>query len=196
MREIYGTISDSVDGKIIELKFKSWFQLLDDSDPSPLPEKELTVQAEKEIMRYMDQIPVKKTVELRVLLPVNQFNGEFAEHLPDTIRRHFSYRSSRHIQTMKMAWREGQISTFIAIFNVVVIVLLSVWLYPDYLDNLPAMLLMGFFTILNWVTIWDTYEFFAYDWRHFYKKKRILQKISGMEIRAGAYQGPPYISLS
>jgi hypothetical protein len=55
MREIYCTISDSVDGKIIELRFKPSVQLLDDSDPLPVPEKELTVQVEKEILRYMDE---------------------------------------------------------------------------------------------------------------------------------------------
>jgi hypothetical protein len=190
MREIYGTISDSGDGKIIELKFKSLVQLLDETDPSPLPEKELTLRAEKEILRYVDQVPVRKAVVLRVLLPADEFNDERGRHLPDTIRRHFSYRTSRHIQTMKITWREGQISTFIATINVVFLVFIAYWLFPHYLDSLPGLLIMGFFTILNWVTIWDTYEFFVYDWRHFNKKKRILKKISGMNISAGGYRRP------
>ncbi len=187
MREIYGNISDSGDRKIIELKFKSLVQLLDETDHFPLPEKELTLRAEKEILRYLDQVPVRKPVGLRVLVPADEFNDELAELLPHTIRRYFRYRTSRHLQTMKMAWREGKISFIISIINVVAIVLLVFWLYPYYIENFAAVLLMGFFTILNWVTIWDTYEFLVYDWRHFNKKKRILQKISDMDISAGAY---------
>jgi len=64
-------------------------------------------------------------------------------------------------------------------------------LYPYYIEDFAAVLLIRFFTILKGVTIWDTYEFFVYDWRHFNKKKRILRKISGMEISVLAYHGPP-----
>lgn len=44
-------------------------------------------------------------------------------------------------------------------------------------------LLTGLVTTLNWVTIWDTYEYFVYDYRREIRKRRIYQKLAGIGIR-------------
>ncbi|MDI6719829.1 MAG: hypothetical protein QMD46_09495 [Methanomicrobiales archaeon] len=33
------------------------------------------------------------------------------------------------------------------------------------------------------VTIWDTYEYFVYDYRHLTSKQKIYRKITGMDIQ-------------
>ncbi len=84
-----------------------------------------------------------------MLLPADKFNDEIAGHLSDTIRRHFQYRLSRHIQTMNMACHEGKISCIIAISTIVVLVLLVSWLYPYYIEDFAAVLLIRFFHYLK-----------------------------------------------
>ena len=50
-------------------------------------------------------------------------------------------------------------------------------------ENPVVLLLGGLITILNWVTIWHTYEYFVYEYRSLRRKRRIYRKIAGMEIR-------------
>ncbi len=38
-------------------------------------------------------------------------------------------------------------------------------------------------TILNWVTAWDTYEYFIYNYRREIRKHRIYQKLAGIDIQ-------------
>ncbi|MDD4568403.1 MAG: hypothetical protein PHU37_10925, partial [Methanoculleus chikugoensis] len=56
-------------------------------------------------------------------------------------------------------------------------------LFVGRLDDPAVVLLTGLVTILNWVTIWDTYEYFVYDYRREVRKRRIYEKLAGIDIR-------------
>ena len=58
-----------------------------------------------------------------------------------------------------------------------------------YFDNPVVLLLGGRVTILNWGTVWDTYEYFAYDYRQLRRKKIIYRKIADMDIQARVRDG-------
>ena len=79
-----------------------------------------------------------------------------------------------------MARGAGQF--FIAILNACITVAI-VWFYYDFSASFAYLLLTGLVIILNWVTIWDTYEYFVYDWRHLWRKRRIYEKISCTDIQ-------------
>jgi len=44
-------------------------------------------------------------------------------------------------------------------------------------------MLAGLVTILNWVTIWDTYEYIVYDYRRELQKYLIYRKLTEIDIR-------------
>jgi hypothetical protein len=182
MREIAVTRSES-DGTVnLELNFKILDQLLDSSDPSPLPERELTEQAEETIAGYVDEFIVKRPVELTISLPWGAGTSDLLARIPDTIRRHFTFRLNDLDHEKRLSLSEGEISLGIAVFNGIVAILFVFYLNLDF-ENPVVLLLGGLITILNWVTVWHTYEYFMYEYRQLRRKRRIYNKIAGMTIQ-------------
>ena len=54
-------------------------------------------------------------------------------------------------------------------------------------ESVNVVIILGFLTILNWVTIWHTYEHFLYDYRNLARKRRIFRKIIKIPIIIRGY---------
>jgi hypothetical protein len=55
------------------------------------------------------------------------------------------------------------------------------------LESVKVVLILGFLTILNWATIWDTYEHFVYEYRNLARKRRIYRKITKVPVTVKGY---------
>jgi hypothetical protein len=55
------------------------------------------------------------------------------------------------------------------------------------LESLKVLIIVGFITIMNWATIWDTYEHFVYEYRNLARKRRIFRKIIKIPISIQGY---------
>jgi len=176
------------DGEVgIAIRFKSLSQLLDEDDPAPLPDRELSEFAEETIAGYLDEYRFKKPVKLEIRIPKKDLSEESAL-LPQAVKNHFSFRVPDLEHELILSRREGLYSLIIAIFNAALaVIILSVY-YEEYIaGNLPFLLIGGLITILNWVTIWDTYEYFMYDYRNLWRKRRIYEKITRIPITVSGY---------
>lgn len=186
MREVRVTRTER-DGAIeIAFRFKSLDQLLDPDDPSPLPGREVTEFAEEYIASYLDGCDIKKIAGIAVGLPGKSLTTGEAALLAETIRRHFSFRIADLDDDMRVSRREGRISLALAAFNATVAVLF-VTVFAGYFEEPLVTLLTGLVTILNWVTIWDTYEYFVYDYRREVRRHRIYEKLARIEVRVGEW---------
>jgi hypothetical protein len=190
MREIAVTRSESGGTITLDLEFKALEQLLDPEDPSPLPEKELTELAEETIAGYVDEFTVRRPVELTVSLPQGSVDGEVLARIPDTVRRHFTFRLNDLDHEKRLSLSEGEISIIIAAFNATVAILFVFYLDLDF-ESSVVLLLGGLITILNWVTVWHTYEYFMYEYRSLRRKQRIYRKIAGMQIQVRVRDAGP-----
>ncbi len=186
MREVRVTRTERDGAVEVGFRFKSSDQLLDPDDPSPLPARELTEFAEEYISSYLDGCNLKKLAGITIGLPGESLTPEKAALLPETIRRHFSFRIADLDDDRRVSRREGRISLTLAIFNAAIAVLFIV-VVAGRLDGPTAILLTGLVTILNWVTVWDTYEYFVYDYRREVRKRRIYEKLAGIDIRVEAW---------
>lgn len=182
MREIGANLTEKDGRGMLELQFKTLDQVLDMSDPHPLPHTELTEFAEGIIAGYVDEFPLARPIDLTVCLPRERITPDMRRLLPAAIRRHFGFRIGDLDHDKRLSWREGKISLINAIVNAV-IAILFVMVFARYLESSLIVLLGGLITILNWVTIWHTYEHFAYDYRQMARRMKIYKKISDMAIR-------------
>ncbi len=188
MREV-GVTRTERDGAIeIAFRFKAAEQLLDPDDPSALPDRELTEFAEEFITDRLDGCNIKRIAGIAVGLPRGSLSPEEAALLPETIRRHFSFRLRDLDNDMRVSRREGRISLALAAFNAAVAIIF-VTLFSGYIESEMTILILfgGLVTILNWVTIWDTYEYFVYDYRRELRKRRIYRKLAGIDIGVEAW---------
>ncbi|WP_209675271.1 hypothetical protein [Methanolinea mesophila] len=170
--------------EIIELRFKALEQLFDQTDPSVLSQRELTTETEECIISNMDVVHMRKPVRLDLIFPPGSSTPPAPEIIA-AVRHHFGYLLEEHKREAVIFIRHRRVSVVFAGVNVIFGIIYASILYlnPELAYNLAWLLLGGLIIILNWTTIWDTYEFFVYDGRLMHRRKKVMQKVLGSEIR-------------
>jgi len=181
MRMIEAMIREQDGGAQIEFQFKALGQLIDTNDPSPLSEKELTEVAEDAIYTYTDKVGYRKPVGLVVRIPPSAEFSDTAASIPHAIRSHFTKRLNDLWIDRSISLREGKVSLSLTVLTAFA-TFWVLWFYVEYSSSFFYLLLTGLVIIINWVMVWDTYEYFVYDWRLAWRKRRIYAKISQADV--------------
>ncbi len=73
--------------------------------------------------------------------------------------------------------------------NIAFLLLFAVYvtIHEIPLQSVKIAIILAILTILNWATIWDTYEHFAYDYRNLARKRRIFRKITKISVDIRGY---------
>ena len=182
MRELKVKKSEENGKTHLELGFKTADQLLDESDPYPLPRKELTEFAEESIIDNLYALRIRNLESLTISLPTEYMTDEIRSHLPETIRRHFNQRLPDLERERKSSWWEERISLILAVLNTLALIFFII-IFLDYAATYQFIITVNILTILVWVVIWRTYEFFVYDIRQMRRKRKIYNKILTMKIQ-------------
>ena len=169
---------------IVSLRFKTRDQLLDPDDPSPLPKKELTQDAEDAILNNVFAYWLKKPVNLEIQVPRVPDPGSM-EDISDAIRHHFRFVLIGHKRDTAIFIRERRTALVFTGLNILIALLYIGYAYlnENWMSTVAGTLIGGFVIIINWATIWDTYEFFIFDSREKYQRKKLLKKIIDGEIQ-------------
>jgi len=172
------------DIRIVILHFHSIQQLFDDSDTAPLPDKELTERAEETIASYLDEIWVRRQVELEIVIPKKEILSLDKELVSQTIKNHFLKRIPQLNHELILKKREGIFSFQITLINAIIGFLFILLTDNGYLNINPVIYqFIGFFIMIaNWASMWKTYEFYFYDYRNLSRKRKVYKKISQMDI--------------
>jgi hypothetical protein len=169
---------------IVNLRFKTKDQLLDPDDPSLLQKKELTQDAEDSIISNVFSGSLKKPLTLEIEVPGFP-NPEPATEISQAIRDHFRFVLSEQIKETAIFIRERRITLGFAVINIVILGLYALYagMNENWMNTPVGIAMGGIIIIMNWATIWDSYEFFIFDSRERRHRKKLLNKIIGAEIR-------------
>jgi hypothetical protein len=169
---------------IVSLKFKTMDQLLDPDDPSPLPKKELTQDAEDAILNNVFAYWLKKPVNLEIQVPMVPDPGSVKE-ISEAIRNHFRFVLTEHKRDTGIFIRERRTALAFTGFNILIALFYIGYVYqhPNWETTIAGIFIGGLVIIMNWATIWDTYEFFIFDGREKSQRKKLLTKIINGEIK-------------
>ena len=174
---------------LLTYRFKTLGQLFDEGDSTPLPEKELTEEAEDALAGHLDEFRVSKSASMVIELPDTELSNVSSALITDAVRHHFGFRQDDLTHDLKISRREGVYSLAIMVVNI--LILLSFVIYVTMneipLESVTVILILGFLTIMNWATIWDTYEHFVYDCRNLARKRRIFRKIAKIPVTIRGY---------
>jgi hypothetical protein len=167
---------------IVNLRFKTKDQLLDPDDPCPLRKKELTQEAEDAILNNVFADKLKTPVTLELEVPPD--SGPATE-LSEAIRHHFRFVLTEHQRDTAIFIRERRTALALTAFNILLALLYLMYSYTheDWVTTITAEFIGGIIIIMNWATIWDTYEFFIFDGREKNQRKKLLNKIINAEIK-------------
>ena len=177
MKEIR-IIQNKVDKRVVtEMWFKSLNQLFDPTDPSPFPEKELTDLAEDSIFEEFVDLYVLKDDNLIINIPKGSIPTGSEDLVAKAVNRHFSFRLVDLAKEKKSSWREGKVSVCLAIINAFIGITVVYIFFITAATSFFFNLIVGVFLVINWVTIWDSYEYFLYDYRKLWRKYRVYRKL-------------------
>jgi len=170
------------------MRFKTRDQLLDPDDPSRLPQKELTQEAEDAILSNAFAGKLKTPITLEIQIPDVPDPGP-ASDITEAIRRHFRYVLTEHKRDTAIFIRERRIALAFTVFNILIALLYVGYAYQheEWMTSNAGILVGGIIVIMNWATIWDTYEFFIFDGREKSQRKKLLNKIIDSEINVIPY---------
>jgi hypothetical protein len=172
----------------VNLKFKTMDQLLDPDDPSPLPQKELTPEAEDAILSNAFAGKLKMPLTLDIQIPEIPEGGSAAD-ITQAIRHHFRYVLTGHVRDTAIFIRERRTALALTGFNLLLALIYVGYTYqhPDWQTTIAGIFIGGLVIIMNWATVWDTYEFFIFDGREKSQRKKLLNKIIDAEINVILY---------
>jgi hypothetical protein len=174
---------------LFTFRFKALGQLLDEGDPTPLPGKELTEEAEDALAGHLDEYRVGRAANMIIELPEKDLTGVSSSLITEAVHHHFGFRQDDVTHEMKISTREGIYSITLALGNVAILLLFVYFATKNEipLDAVSLTLIVGFLTIMNWVTIWHTYEHFMYDYRNLARKRWIFEKIAKIPVTIKGY---------
>jgi hypothetical protein len=174
---------------LFTFRFKALGQLFDEGDPTPLPEKELTEEAEDVIAGHLDEYRVSKPANLVIELPEKDITDVSPALVTQGVHNHFRFRYDDLSHDMKIHLREGIYSIILLLVNIAILVALVYFATKNEipLDAVTTALIVGFITIMNWVTVWHTYEHFMYDYRNLARKRWIFEKITKIPVTIKGY---------
>jgi hypothetical protein len=178
------------DGTVhVTFRFKTVGQLLDEGDPTPLPEKELTGEAEDALAGHLDEYRVSRSARLLIELPEKELADTTSSLIREALRHHFGFRQDDLTHDLKIARREGMYSLSLMVANIALLLLFVFYITKNEipLESVNVVLILGFLTIMNWATIWDTYEHFVYEYRNLARKRRIYRKITKVPVTVKGY---------
>jgi hypothetical protein len=174
---------------LFTFRFKALGQLFDEEDPTPLPDKELTEEAEDALAGHLDEYRVSKPVNLVIELPEKDITDVSSSLMTEGVHNHFRFRYDDVSHDMKIHLREGIYSIILLLANIAILVVFVYLVTKNEipLDAVATMLIIGFITIMNWVTVWHTYEHFMYDYRNLARKRWIFEKLTKIPVTIKGY---------
>ena len=171
-------------------RFKTLGQLLDEGDPTPLPGKEMTEAAEDALAGHLDEYRVSKSASIVIELPEKDLaDVPSSPLLIEAVLHHFGFREKDLTHDLKISRREGIYSLIVMVGNIALLLWFVFYVLKNEIpvDSGKIVIILGFLTIMNWATIWDTYEHFLYDYRNLARKRRIFRKITKIPVTISGY---------
>ena len=174
---------------LFTFRFKVLGQLFDEGDSTPLPEKELTEEAEDALAGHLDEYKVSRPANLVIELPEKDITDVSPALITEGVHNHFRFRYDDVTHEMKIHMREGIYSIILLLVNVGILLLFSYYAAKNEIpvDVITVAIIIGFITIMNWVTVWHTYEHFMYDYRNLARKRWIFEKLTKIPVTIKGY---------
>jgi hypothetical protein len=189
MKKIVVKKEDQRGTVLFTFRFKTPGQLFDEEDPTPFPDKELTDEAEDAIAGHLDEYRVSRPANLVIELPEKDITGISPSLITKGVQNHFRFRYDDVSHDMKIHLREGIYSIILLLVNVTILLVFVYFATKNEipLDAVTTALIIGFITIMNWVTVWHTYEHFMYNYRNLARQRWIFEKITNIPIEIRGY---------
>ena len=178
------SISDNIPptpSHLIEIKVAEIHQLFNSMDPSPCHERDLDHDAEKFILSWAQEYPVRAALKLVIHLGKRPDGVSDPEKMiSESVRNFFEYRASMIRREFRHLMKDGRIALVIGLSFLTVCETIA-QLLPATQDTWHGMLRQGL-TIIGWVAMWRPVEIYLYRWWPILRMERVYRNLSVAQL--------------
>jgi hypothetical protein len=170
---------------VIELKLRDLAQLFNSMDPSPFYEKDLDQDAEEFIEGWAMELPSDSPLALAIHLenPPQEPQAECQAMVTEAVHHFFDSKAQMKRRQLRKLIALGRTSLVIGLVFLTVCVVAGELLVSFFGDQPVVTILQESFLIGGWVAMWRPMEIFLYEWWPIRNERRLLEKMSRMEVR-------------
>lgn len=175
------TPTDPPGSTTIRLRLRELVQLFNSMDPSPFRDRDLDADAEEFIVGWARELPPEHTLKLVVELATPPPPDRAAE-TENAVRNYFADRAENKRREFRLLMRRGRVSLVVGL-----LFLTGCLTGGNLLETLAtsalARVLRESLLIGGWVAMWRPLEIYLYNWWPLRSERRVLERLSRMEVR-------------
>jgi hypothetical protein len=176
---------------VIEVRVAELRQLFHAIDPSPFHQRDLDPRAEEFIVDWARDLPADRPWGLVVHLDRPAGRPDEAVALRDAIHEYFGQRVVASSRRLRELFRRGRISLVIALVFLVASTAIGDAIAGYVGEGRLGEVTREGFLIGGWVAMWRPLEVFLYDWWPIRAERRLLARLSAMQVRIEYHEGAP-----
>jgi hypothetical protein len=157
-------IREAEDRLVVELSYKRVDQFFDADDPSIIPQRDLSDDAEKAILYSIIDRESKKPVEYVIRFPAPEVTPEIETGLPGAVKTYFRYRCESSKRDLRILLKHIKYGLIIGIVLSLVLVLIGVFLFSNSKSDVFSGIIVGAIIIFCWVALWDPIDVFLHQY--------------------------------
>jgi hypothetical protein len=175
-------------GKVlIEIKLSSVAQFFNTFDPAPFYSRELDREAADYIVNTVNDFSSKTEFRIVVYLPADVLGTKEAEIIPHAIVNHFRYMMLAQEREFRQKWSYGKYTLVVGLLFLAISEIASRFVADTFPDSPIAQLGATALEVAGWVAMWEPVTVHLYQLWPIISRKRVYEKISGMEIALCPY---------
>jgi hypothetical protein len=174
-----------VDPGLIEISLRRLEQFFNSFDPSPFYMKDLDVHAESYLLSWVQDVPHKVPLRLRLYLESAPSDAaaaaQAAADVTHAVRTHFQERARLTRFERRQLLAIGRVSLLIGIVFTA-FCLGSARFLSDRLSGFAGQVSVESLTILAWVAMWRPLQIYLYDWWPLRAREKNFLRMSRMPV--------------
>jgi hypothetical protein len=183
-------VSQAATASVIELHVAELRQLFNAMDPAPFRERELDPNAEAFIVEWARELRSGPPYSLIVHLGSGGATPADRELLHVAVREHFRQRAASERHKLRQLFRTGRISLLIGLAFVAAAGSAAEYVSGLFARESARAFVTDSLVIGAWVALWRPLEIFLYDWWPIWSEVRLLDALSGMDVKLVAAPAP------
>jgi hypothetical protein len=170
----------------IEIRLETVKQLFSSFDPSPFPQRDIDLDAERFIVDWARELPHDATIRIVIKLPTTEMARVEAAAVPEALANYFAGGVQRLDADLRELFRIGWRSLLIGVTVLTVSLIASQTLTRLIPQATLAKVIEESLIIVGWVANWRPLEIYLYDWWPIVRRRQLYRRLAAAPVEVTA----------
>jgi hypothetical protein len=170
----------SQDSLTIDLQTDAVDALFHPFDPSPLPRRIVSSEADAYVVERVSSVPDDAPLELRILLPASA--AARCDDVQEAFRGHYASCAARQRLLLRRHFREAGLMLLKGIVFAVILITIARSI-AAFSESLLMSKIAGGLSLIVWVCLWRPVDMLIYEWRPLKNEVKLRDRLAEIRVR-------------